>query len=188
MEAGSPALGHPGHLRTPIALGARGEVREGEGASFFPNPSPAPYVLPTSCPPQPGPGALPTSQLQSRVSSGPAPPLAPASPRPGDLPAAPPWLTWECQLCSGRAMRWRRVALCSRRVTRNSWRAGQSQHGSPRDLGGRALTKQVGRKQAGLYLDVPVGVQLDAHRGRQHVGAPALASAARGSFLSHPVL
>lgn len=46
------------------------------------------------------------------------------------------------------------------------------------DLGGRALTKQVGRKQAGLYLDVPLGVQLDAHRGGQHVEAPALASAA----------
>lgn len=85
-------------------------------------------------------------------------------------------------------MRWRKVALCSRRVTRNSWGAGQSQHRSPRDLGGRALTKQVGRKQAGLYLDVPVGVQLDAHRGGQHMGAPALASAARGSLLSYPIL
>lgn len=40
----------------------------------------------------------------------------------------------------------------------------------------------------GLYLDVPVRVQLDAHRCGQHVGAPALASVARGSLFSHPAL
>lgn len=51
-----------------------------------------------------------------------------------------------------------------------------------------ALAKQAGQKQAWLYLDVPVRVQLDAHRGGQHVGAPALAFAAHASLLSHPFL
>lgn len=88
-------------------------------------------------------------------------------------------------------MKWRRVALWSLSVTRNSWRWGTVSMVGPSPPGTREAVvpaKRVDRERALLYLDVLVGVQVDAHSSGQHVGAPALARVARGSPLSHAFL
>ena len=63
-------------------------------------------------------------------------------------------------------MKWRRVALWSLSVTRNSWRWGIVSIVGPSLPGTReavAPAKRVDQKQTLLYLDILVGVQMDAH-------------------------
>lgn len=119
----------------------------------------------TACPPHLLRTPFSGASLGSQLWPSPGPSHWPPPSSETCLPT-PLMLTWECQLCSGRAMKWRRVALWSLSVTRNSWRWGIVSIVGPSLPGTReavAPAKRVDQKQTLLYLDILVGVQMDAH-------------------------